>query len=113
MIKEIKYNGFTETPSDYECPDGDLACVVNLVPEDGGVRPVAPPATLFTLPEGFYVAYIHQGTGYKHYIIRNEDDFYWFDDEFLDNKEKPVALNIGDLSNIGIIPGLGLKLCIF
>ena len=34
MIKEIKYNGYSANPSDYECADGDLSVAMNLIPED-------------------------------------------------------------------------------
>lgn len=90
MIKEIKYNGFTETPSDYECPDGDLATVTGLVPEDEALHPVQPPVTLFTLPQDFTVVFVHaNASGYKHYIIRHDytesghdyTDFFWIDKE--------------------------------
>lgn len=90
MIKDIKYNGFSETPSDYECPDGDLATVTGLVPEDEALRPVMEPVLLFTLPEGYKVVFVHENTGYKHYIIRHDyttedpyvshSDFYWIDE---------------------------------
>lgn len=80
MLKEIKYNGFTATPSDYECPDGDLATLINLVPEDGALQPVKHPLSLFTLPEGYSVFFIHEGSGYKHFIIRNEQSLYWIDE---------------------------------
>lgn len=79
MIKEIRYKGFTETPSDYECPDGDLAALVNIVPEDETLRPILPPTDVFTLPNGYEVMFIHQNTGYKHYIIRNGNTLYWID----------------------------------
>lgn len=52
MIKEVKYYGLTNTPSDYENPDGDLAIAINVVPEDGMLRPVPSPKTLFTLNIG-------------------------------------------------------------
>ena len=32
MNKEVKYNGYSAVPFDYECPDGELAVVINLVP---------------------------------------------------------------------------------
>ena len=32
MIKEIKYNGYSANPSDYECADGDLSVAMNLIP---------------------------------------------------------------------------------
>lgn len=79
MQKEIKYNGYTATPSDYECPDGDLDAAVNMVPEDGALHPIMPPADLFTLPTGYTIAVIHKNSNYTHYIIRHEDNFYWVD----------------------------------
>lgn len=80
MIKEIKYKGFTETPSDYECPDGDLATIEGLVPEDEALRPILTPTDMFTLPNGYNVVFIHKNTGYKHYIIRNGKKIYWIDE---------------------------------
>ena len=74
MIQEIKYNGFTANPSDYECPDGDLAMSVGLVPEDGALKPVLPPKVLFSLDMGEKVVFIHKGAGYTHYIIYRETD---------------------------------------
>ena len=43
MNKELKYNGYSAQPSDYECQDGELAVAINLVPEDGALKPVLPP----------------------------------------------------------------------
>ena len=80
MIQEIRYKGFTEAPSDYECPDGDLAALVNIVPEDETLKPILSPATLFTLPDGYDVVFMHQNTGYRHYIIRNDKKIYWIDE---------------------------------
>lgn len=78
MQKEIKYTGFSETPSDYECPDGDLATVVGMVPEDEAMKPIQQPTTLFKLPaasgeeESWSVVFIHKNTGFTHYIICHE-----------------------------------------
>ena len=69
MIQEIKYNGFTANPSDYECPDGDLAMSVGLVPEDGALKSVLPPKVLFSLGENQKVVFIHQTSAFKYYII--------------------------------------------
>ena len=71
MIKDIKYNGYTATPSDYECPDGDLAGAYNLVPEDGALHPILPPEELFNLDPGESILWIHKIPGHTHYIILN------------------------------------------
>ncbi len=81
MIKDIKYNGFTETPSDYACPDGDLATVIGLAHEDEGLQPIQPAVPWFTLPTDYSVALIHRNTtGYVHYIIQYGLSFYWIDE---------------------------------
>ena len=80
MIKEIHYNGFTETPSDYECPDGDLAVSVGLLSEDEALHPILPPSPLFTVPIGYDVVFIHATSAYKHYIVRNTNRFYWINE---------------------------------
>lgn len=79
MIKEIKYNGFTATPSDYECPDGELSAAINILPEEGEINPILPSSLLFTLPDGYKVVFIHTNSGYKHYIVRNGKKLYWID----------------------------------
>lgn len=69
MIKEIKYTGFSASPSDYECPDGELAAVLDAVSEDGSIRPLFPPNVLFTLGEGQSVMFIHKTIDFVHYVI--------------------------------------------
>ena len=90
MQKEIKYTGFSENPSDYVSPDGDLASVVGMVPEDEAVKPIQQPAVMFGLPseEGvvYSVVFIHKNAGYTHYIILREvqssniKEYYWLGD---------------------------------
>jgi hypothetical protein len=81
MIKEIRYNGYTATPSDYECPDGDLETAIGVVAEDGGLQVVLPPKLMFTLPEGRKVWFIHTTSAFTHYIVTDENDgyIYWYD----------------------------------
>lgn len=71
MIKEIKYNGYSAQPSDYECPDGDLAISFNLLSEDGSLQSIPQPATIRNLPSGYIVTFIHQTTAFIHYILHN------------------------------------------
>lgn len=43
MNKEIKYNGLSTVPPDNTCQDGDSTMLLNLVPEDGALKPVSAP----------------------------------------------------------------------
>lgn len=78
MISEIKYNGYSANPSDYDCLDGDLAVVVGAIPEHGALKPVAQPNPIFTLPSGYKVVITHETSAFKHYIIQdNSNNLYW------------------------------------
>lgn len=82
MIKDIKYNGYTATPSDYECPDGDLAGAYNLVPEDGALHPILPPTVKFTLPDGYTLFFIHNpSVDVNNYILYNDGELFWITDD--------------------------------
>lgn len=71
MIQEIKYSGITTSPSEYDCPDGDVASMMNLVNEKGNLMPVTPPKTLITLKSGQKVLYIHKTSNYCNYIVHD------------------------------------------
>ena len=80
MNQELKFNGYTAQPSDYECQDGDLAAVLNLMPEKGAMRPVTKPKSIQTLQsDREEVSFIHTLTdGSRNVITRDsEGDFYW------------------------------------
>jgi hypothetical protein len=78
MISEIKYNGFSASPSDYESLDGDLAAVVGLVPENGALKPIPAPKPIFTLADGQRVVVLHKTSAFTHYIIQdNANSLYW------------------------------------
>ena len=69
MIKEIKYNGYSANPSDYECADGDLATSIGVIPENGALKPILPPSEVLQFKGGDSVMYIHKSANFKHYII--------------------------------------------
>lgn len=116
MIKEIKYNGYTATPSDYESPDGDLAGVLNLVPEDGSLRPVLPPRIMFKLKGGFNVLHIHQTSRLKYYIAFKEttkEVAFVEDNGGLPNEVTPVLLkDFSDEESIYKITSIGNTLIV-
>lgn len=78
MIKEIKYSGFTATPSDYECPDGELDAAINFVPEDGELKPVQKGENIDELGTGEEVLLVHVvNDGKKHLIIKQGSSLYY------------------------------------
>ena len=67
MLKEIKYNGYTAQPSDYESPDGDLSLALGMVPENGALKPVMPPKVLTTW-QNVHRVFVHKNN-FTHYIV--------------------------------------------
>lgn len=82
MIKELKYNGYSATPSDYECPDGDLALSMGLINEDGALQPISQPVELLVLDDNTDVLCIHKTSAYTHYVVKNVNNgtVEWFSD---------------------------------
>lgn len=94
MIKELQYKGYATEPSDYECPDGQLATSLNLINEDSQLKPVFQPSELAELPSGYNVVYIHDTNTFTHYILlnKNTNTLYWIDEDFIKNANvKPVS----------------------
>lgn len=80
MIKEIKYSGYTATPSDYECQDGELATALGLSQENNALNPLLPPSVVVRLESGASVKLIHETSSFRHYIILASDNtLQWWD----------------------------------
>ncbi|MBD5339392.1 MAG: hypothetical protein HDR98_09800 [Bacteroides sp.] len=77
MNKEIRFTGLTAVPSDYECPDGQLAQSLNLLNETGSLRPLLPPKVLLSLDAGSKIIFVHKTSSFTNYIIRSADNLYW------------------------------------
>ncbi len=71
MIKEVKYNGLSAVPSDYDCTDGDLAISMNLINEDGALRPIQPPCEVLTCPDVYIPIATHSVANGSNYILHN------------------------------------------
>ncbi len=97
MIKEITFHGYTAQPSDYECADGELAMSLNLISEDGAIKPVARPASLFKIPNGYKVTLIHNVAGQNYYILDYDHDkrhfFCWVEESVLARDGENADLN--------------------
>ena len=108
MVEEVLYTGYTTAPSDYDCPDGALAASMNLIPEDGALRPILPPSVEFTLQENQSACYIHKVNAQTNYIIStNNGNRLSFSahkgDTFLTFAEKEKLVDINAIGNILVI----------
>ena len=111
MKHEVKYNGYTAQPSDYDSPDGDLALAVNLLREDGSVKPLFQPATLFHITN-MDVLYFHVTPTFKHYIAKgNDNKLYWIDES--DTSHIPQLLyELTDFPPVCKVNAVGNTLCV-
>ena len=85
MIKEVHYAGYSTEPSDYECPDGQLATSINLISEDNQLKPVFKPAEKFQLATGKDVVFLHKTPNFTHYIVheKTNNKLQWFDENVI------------------------------
>lgn len=94
MIKDIKYNGYTAQPSDYECSDGQLTTSLNLISEDSQLKPLLQPIpTSIGLSASQKAVYIHGTSAYKHYILLEGKTVSWLDNStYGDTASTPTVL---------------------
>lgn len=110
---DIDFLGLTHSPSDYRCQDGELATSLNLIPEDGELRPIAAPTAVesFTLPTGARIAFVHKVThndqAHTHYIIQNDDSIYWLEQGA--ESYSPTLIYRG---NVNSITAIGNIICL-
>lgn len=84
MIQDIKFQGLSSSPSDNSVQDGELGTCLNLIPEDGELKPMQQPIVVedFKLSEDEDIVYVHKVTHneelHSHYIIHSTKDNKWF-----------------------------------
>lgn len=117
MIKELQYKGYATEPSDYECPDGQLATSLNLINEDEQLKPVFKPQTIREFPEGDEVIFVHKTTAFSHYIIKRAGSpnvtLLWLNEN--EGTEVPATYNgiiLSTLKNVLRILSVGNTLVI-
>ncbi len=86
MNKEVKYNGYSVQPSDYECQDGVLSASLNLISEDNQIKTLGRPAVVLSLQQDERVLFIHNVPGQKNYILArkgvdNSLEIFWIKKE--------------------------------
>ena len=113
MNKELKYNGHTASPADYECPDGDLSVSMDLWPENGSLRPVLQPKDILQLEAGQKVMYLHETSSFSHYIVYDsgKNTLFWVDKDSTEQTSMSVSgLTAGSLTSVS---GIGNTVIVF
>lgn len=85
MIQDIKFQGLSNSPSDNSVQDGELGTCLNLIPEDGELKPIAGTEVVdegMFLTEDTTIEYIHK-VNYddeiiSHYICYDDLNDIWF-----------------------------------
>lgn len=113
MTKDIKYTGYTAQPSDYECPDGDLEFSLNLLNEDGSIKPIGTGKKILQLAANERLLMIHSvPSGQKNYIIlRNGTTLMWMR-KMNDDDNSSASLLIGQIPAFKDMAIIGNTLCI-
>lgn len=75
MIKELKYGGMASVPSDYECPDGQLAVAVNVVNENGEIKPFIHPDPFMNIIGE--LLFVHKSSNYENFITIDDGNLWW------------------------------------
>lgn len=98
--QDVIFKGLTNSPSDYNCQDGELATCLNLINEDGALHPIHQPVVAeqnITLGEGDVIEFVHKVTHnaeiHSHYIIRKSDDTWFWMEKGGDGTKKTIDLN--------------------
>ncbi len=98
MKQEVKFQGLSHSPSDYDAQDGELGTCLNLINEDGSLKPVPKPETTetFTLPKGASIELVHkvthESTIHSHYIVRKADDTWYWTEKGGDGTQNAISL---------------------
>jgi hypothetical protein len=114
MIQEVKFTGLSHSPSDYEAQDGELGTCLNLINEDGALKPIPKPqaAESFTLPEGASIKLVHKVTHdsniHSHYIICLADGSWCWTEKGGDGSL--INFDLGDFK-VNAVSAVGNILC--
>lgn len=117
--QEVIFKGLNNSPSDYDCQDGELATCLNLINEDGALHPIHQPVVAepnITLPNNSCsIRYVHNVThenkNHSHYIVNctNSSPYSWYWTE-KGGDGTPHELNLGNFK-VNSVTAIGNIIC--
>lgn len=120
MIQDIKFQGLSNSPSDNSVQDGELGSCLNLIPENGELKPVSQPVMVDGgdfLSEGMTIEYIHKVSNdneiISHYICYDDlnDGWYWHILSEPTNILHEIPLPAADEFHVNSVTSIGNILC--
>ena len=121
--QEVILKGLTNSPSDYDCQDGELATCLNLINEDGALHPIQQPIIVessknITIYKYSSIELVHKVTHnqaiHSHYIIRSsepQDRERWGWIEQDSANDTPTEFLLGDDFHVNSVCAIGNVLC--
>lgn len=78
MRHEVKYSGLSANPSDYDCLEGEMATMRNLIAEDNALKPIPAPIVeqSFSARRPSNV-WVRETSSFRHYIYHFGDSLYY------------------------------------
>lgn len=108
--QDIRYGGYATTPNDRDCPDGPLATSINLINEDGALKPLIEPVDVFSIPTGYKLLCIHATAVFRHYIVEtDEHGLAWID---VNNTSHVEPIDNYSATTIHQVTTVGNTLCV-
>ena len=121
--QEIILKGLTNSPSDYDCQDGELATCLNLINEDGSLHTIQQPIIVessknITIHQYSSIELVHKVTHnqaiHSHYIICSSDPqdrerWGWIEHDSVD--DTPTEFLLGDDFHVNSVCAIGNVLC--
>ena len=112
--QDVIFKGLTNSPSDYNCQDGELATCLNLINEDGALHPIHQPVVVdenIYIPDGTTIEMVHKvsydNAIHTHYIFHG-NSWYW--KEKGGNGEAHSITGLSDLQ-VNAVTAVGNILC--
>ena len=112
--QDVIFKGLTNSPSDYDCQDGELATCLNLINEDGALHPIHQPVVVdenIYIPDGTTIEMVHKvsydNAIHTHYIFHG-NSWYW--KEKGGNGEAHSFTGLSDLQ-VNAVTAVGNILC--
>ena len=112
MTQDIHYKGFTAVPSDHDCEDGTLAASVDMICEDGALRPILPQKKMADVGDARPL-FVHRNGNIDNLILTSSDGKLQYIDRSGDTWAEPADIDVTISEPVISVNALGNTLMVF